>query len=119
MPRFRGKLSRVAALTLMKRLGLQPSALSGPSRKRHSRHHLETMDSLADPVNYFIRALRTELEHGSINGTTNVTDDDLGATAKIVAAHLFGVEHGERPTKWKWFPGYYDHLWYMEQNGRL
>ena len=109
----------MAALTLMKSMRLRPSTLSGESRKRHSRNHLETMDSVADPVDYFIRALRTELEHGSLNRRTNVTRDDLRATAKIVAAHLHGVEHGERPTKWKRFPGYYDHLWYMEQNGRL
>lgn len=110
-------VSRVGAQTLMRRVGIRPSTIAGPSRKRHSLRKLQTMDTLSDPVQYFVKALKTELEHGTANASTNITNDDLAATAKIVAAHLFGVERGERPTKWKWFPGYYDYLWEMEKKG--
>ena len=117
MPKFSGRLSRTRALTLMKKMGIRPVLLSGDSRRRHSNAPLRTMETLNDPVDYFIKALNTELEHGAVNSGTNVTGDDLEATVKIVAAHLFGVEHGERPLKWKWFGGYYDYLWDMEKKG--
>lgn len=116
MPRFNGRLSRAKALVLIKRMGLHPSTLTGSARKRHSRFHLKTMDTIPDPVDYFKKALAIELEHGTANMRTNVTDDDLDATAKIVTAHLYGVEHGERPLKWKWFPAYYDSLIYSEKH---
>jgi hypothetical protein len=73
------------------------------------------MDSIPDGVEYFRKALQTELEHGRVNPVTNVTDDDLSLTAQIVTAHLLGVEHDEDPSKWKFFPSYYDALWYMEK----
>jgi len=117
MPRFNGKLSRTKALSLMKRMGLQPSTISGQARKNHSRRHLKTMDTISDPAEYFVRALITELEHGKVNKYTNITNDDLDATAKIVTAHLNGVEYKERPMGWKWFPAYFDYLWDMEKNG--
>lgn len=36
----------------------------------------------------FLEGINIELEHGSINPNTNVTDDDLIQTAKIALAHL-------------------------------
>ena len=36
----------------------------------------------------FLRGLNIELEHGSVNPLTNVTNDDLELTAKIALAHL-------------------------------
>ena len=43
-----------------------------------------------------LRGLNIELEHGLINESTNVTNDDLLLTAKIALAHL------------KEFPNYYN-----------
>ena len=36
----------------------------------------------------FLTGLNIELEHGTINPLTNVTNDDLELTAKIALAHL-------------------------------
>ena len=36
----------------------------------------------------FLTGLNIELEHGTINPETNVTNDDLEMTAKIALAHL-------------------------------
>jgi len=36
----------------------------------------------------FLTGLNIELEHGTINPSTNVTNDDLETTAKIALAHL-------------------------------
>ena len=36
----------------------------------------------------FFTGLNIELEHGTINQKTNVTNDDLEKTAKIALAHL-------------------------------
>ena len=36
----------------------------------------------------FLTGINIELEHGSINSLTNVTNDDLETTAKIALAHL-------------------------------
>lgn len=36
----------------------------------------------------FKRGIMVEMEHGSINQATNVTNDDLLKTSKIVLAHL-------------------------------
>lgn len=44
----------------------------------------------------FLTGLNIELEHGKINEFTNVTNDSLELTAKIVLAHL------------NEFPNYYD-----------
>lgn len=53
-------------------------------------------------VNEFRLGLSVELEHGSIDPETNVTNDDLTATAKIAWAHL------------KEIPDYYTRLGKME-----
>lgn len=37
----------------------------------------------------FLVGLNIELEHGTINPRTNVTNDDLEMTAKIALAHLY------------------------------
>lgn len=37
----------------------------------------------------FLTGLNIELEHGTVNPTTNVTNDDLEMTAKIALAHLY------------------------------
>ena len=39
-------------------------------------------------VEEFLEGINIELEHGLVNSTTNVTDDDLIKTAKIALAHL-------------------------------
>jgi hypothetical protein len=36
----------------------------------------------------FLAGMHVELEHGLVNGDTNVSDDDAFITAKIVKAHL-------------------------------
>lgn len=36
----------------------------------------------------FLRGINIELEHGTVNKETNVTNDDLITTAKIALAHL-------------------------------
>jgi DNA-directed RNA polymerase alpha subunit len=51
----------------------------------------------------FRMGLDVELEHGKTNPATNVTDDDIIATAKIALAHL------------NEFPDYYDRLEIMEK----
>jgi hypothetical protein len=51
----------------------------------------------------FRRGLEVELEHGSHDPETNVTDDDLTLTSKIAWAHL------------KEFPDYYSRLDVMEE----
>lgn len=40
------------------------------------------------PFNDFLTGLNIELEHGTVNPKTNVTNDDLEMTAKIALAHL-------------------------------
>lgn len=40
------------------------------------------------PLNDFVVGLNIELEHGKVNESTNVTNDDLEKTAKIALAHL-------------------------------
>lgn len=109
---------RVAAL--MRGMKIPADALTGPARRASSSRSLPTMRGpLADPVAYFAKALRTELEHGSAGAAvgTDVTRDNPVATARIVAAHLFGVEAGEGPQEWKAFPAYYDFLWWIERTG--
>ena len=39
-------------------------------------------------ANEFLEGINIEMEHGSINPLTNVTNDDLIKTAKIALAHL-------------------------------
>jgi hypothetical protein len=54
----------------------------------------------------FRAGLGVELEHGTVNQTTNVTGDDPLLTGKIALAHL---------TK---FPGYYTRLAKMEAKAK-
>lgn len=54
-------------------------------------------------VDQFRRGMDVELEHGTVDPETNVTDDDPVLTGKIVLAHL------------KEFSDYYDRLEKMEE----
>lgn len=54
-------------------------------------------------VDQFRRGMNVELEHGSCDPTTNVTNDDPLMTGKIALAHL------------NEFPDYYDRLEKMEK----
>ncbi len=54
-------------------------------------------------VEQFRRGMDVELEHGTINSNTNVTDDNPLITGKIALAHL------------NEFPDYYDRLDKMEK----
>ncbi|MHB1309480.1 MAG: DUF5661 family protein [Limisphaerales bacterium] len=54
----------------------------------------------------FHAGMRVELEHGTANGTANVTNDDPLMTGKIALAHL------------KEFPDYYTRLAKMEAEAR-
>lgn len=56
-------------------------------------------------VEQFRMGMDVELEHGSVNPVTNVTNDDPLATGKIALAHLTE------------FPDYYTRLAKMEQEG--
>lgn len=55
------------------------------------------------PLEEFRRGLSVELEHGTRDPQTDVTNDDLVVTAKIALAHL------------KEFPDYYTRLAKMER----
>ena len=55
------------------------------------------------PLEEFRRGLSVELEHGTHDPQTNVTNDDVVITAKIALAHL------------KEFPDYYTRLGKMER----
>jgi len=74
-----------------------------PKRKFSSTEAREIGDrlgldwSIVD-LDEFQRGLEVELEHGSRDPETNVTNDDLGLTGKIAWAHL------------KEFPDYYTRL---------
>ena len=54
-------------------------------------------------VDQFRKGIDVELEHGSVDPETNVTDDDALRTGKIALAHL------------NEFPDYYDRLEKMEK----
>lgn len=54
-------------------------------------------------IEQFRMGLEVELEHGTIDPVTNVTNDDLTMTAKIALAHL------------KEIPDYYTRLRKMEE----
>ncbi|RPI14196.1 MAG: hypothetical protein EHM58_16915 [Ignavibacteriae bacterium] len=55
----------------------------------------------------FRMGLEVELEHGTVNPATNVSNDDLMITAKISLAHL------------NEFPDYYDRLEKMEREAKV
>jgi hypothetical protein len=61
------------------------------------------IDWLAFDVEQFLMGLKVELEHGTRETQTNVTDDDALITGKIALAHL------------KEFPDYYTRLSAMEK----
>jgi hypothetical protein len=54
-------------------------------------------------IEQFRMGLEVELEHGTIDPVTNITNDDLTMTAKIALAHL------------KEIPDYYSRLRKMEE----
>ena len=56
-------------------------------------------------LNQFRKGMDVELEHGTINSKTNVTNDNPLMTGKIALAHL------------NEFPDYYDRLEKMEIEG--
>ena len=58
-------------------------------------------------VEQFRMGMNVELEHGSINPVTNVTNDDPLMTGKIAFAHL------------NEFPDYYTRLEKMEEEGEI
>ena len=63
-------------------------------------------DTSAFDVEQFRMGMDVELEHGTSDPATNVTDDDLIMTAKIARAHL------------NEFPDYYTRLSKMEAEAR-
>jgi len=56
-------------------------------------------------IEQFRKGMDVELEHGTIDSNTNVTDDDPLMTGKITLAHLNEL------------PDYYDRLEKMEKEG--
>ncbi len=54
-------------------------------------------------VEQFLRGMEVELEHGTVDSATNVSNDDPLTTGKIALAHL------------NEFPDYYDRLDKMEE----
>ena len=56
-------------------------------------------------VDQFRRGMDVELEHGTVDSNTNVTNDDSLMTGKITLAHLNEI------------PDYYDRLEEMEKEG--
>jgi hypothetical protein len=63
-------------------------------------------DAVRFDVEEFARGLVVEMEHGRIDGRTNVTDDDVFLTGKIAWAHL------------NEYPDYYTRLDAMEQTAK-
>ena len=57
-------------------------------------------------VDQYKMGLEVELEHGTANSLTNVTNDDLVATGKIALAHLNEI------------PDYYTRLLKMEKEAK-
>lgn len=62
------------------------------------------VDWTAIPLEQFRQGLAVELEHGSHDPVTNVTNDDALLTGKIALAHL------------KEFPDYYTRLAHLEKD---
>ena len=58
------------------------------------------------PINILQQGMKVEFEHGLINKKTNVTNDNLDITFKIVLAHLEEI------------PDYYQRLEKMEKEGK-
>ncbi len=64
------------------------------------------IDWLKFDINQFRRGMDIELEHGTVNANTNVSNDDPVITGKIALAHL------------NEFPDYYDRLEKMEEEAK-
>ena len=111
---FNKMFSHGTASLVIEHLHINLAALTGEERKRTSTVYIKTMDSIAEPLDYFWKALNTELEHGNISLISNVTDNHAVSTGQIVLAHLLGVEIDDPNTIA--FPAYYDFLWEMEKN---
>lgn len=58
------------------------------------------------PINILHKGLKVEIEHGLINKKTNITNNNLDLTFKIVLAHLEEI------------PDYYQRLELMEKEGK-
>lgn len=58
-------------------------------------------------IDQYKRGMEVELEHGTVNPLTNVTNDDLVATGKIALAHLHEI------------PDYYTRLLAMEKEAEI
>ena len=103
---------------LIESVGLSNNILTGRYRRLTSSKNFPTMHGrLSNPIEYFRRCMTIEMEHGAINPNTDVTHDNPTKIAKIVAAHILGVEYGKTSDKWKLFPSYYDWLIHMEHHG--
>lgn len=57
-------------------------------------------------INQFKMGMEVELEHGTVNSLTNVSNDDLLTTGKITLAHLTEI------------PDYYTRLLKMEKEAK-
>ena len=103
----------------MRQLRINDDMLTGPHRMSYKGRTLvlDTFNTLADPVEYFAEAMNTELEHGTVGAAvdTDVTRDEPLATARIVTAHLLGVESDSILLLDDGFPDYYDWLWWVEE----
>ena len=69
---------------------------------KHIKLNLQTID-----IDTFTYGLNVELEHGKKFGLTNITNDNLLLTTKIVLAHLLE------------FPDYYQRLYILEKKADL
>lgn len=98
-------LSRIYLLKLMRGAGLRRTLLDGPNRERRSARFLPTTRTLADPIEYFRKAMEAEMKHSA----DVLNDESLRQTAKIVSSHILGVESRKRPGTWRFCPCYYDH----------
>lgn len=56
-------------------------------------------------IKQWVAGLQVELEHGKMCAVTNVSNDDMGVTARIALAHLMEL------------PDYYHRLAKMEEEG--
>lgn len=104
-------VSREKVVAAMGKLRIDAGAISGEARMNNRGRTLifDTFSTLSDPVAYFAEACCTEMEHGTAGMSvgTNVTGDSVLDTARIVAAHLRGVERGKSPERFIPFVGYY------------
>jgi hypothetical protein len=62
------------------------------------------LDLTKYPLDLWKFAMQVELEHGTVDSRTNVTNNDLLMTAKIALAHIIEI------------PDYYQRLKIMEQD---